>query len=85
MHKKKTYSSDDLRRLSVLEEKLDYHFRDITLLATALTHSSWANEHNTQHNERLEFLGDAVLEVNVSLEIYERFPKEREGGMTRLR
>ncbi|MBQ3171677.1 MAG: ribonuclease III [Mailhella sp.] len=85
MHKKKTYPADALRKLSVLESKLDYRFRDIYLLASALTHSSWANEHNTQHNERLEFLGDAVLEVNVSLEIYKRFPKEREGGMTRLR
>ena len=47
MHKKKTYSPDDLRRLSVLEEKLDYRFRDITLLATALTHSSWANFRDT--------------------------------------
>ncbi len=85
MQKKKTFSPDVLRRLGDLEEKLGYRFRDISLLATALTHSSWANEHGAQHNERLEFLGDAVLEVNVSLEIYERFPQEREGGMTRLR
>lgn len=82
---KRTFSPDTLRRFAELEEKLQYRFKDISLLATALTHSSWANEHNTQHNERLEFLGDAVLEVNVSLEIYRRFPKEREGGMTRLR
>jgi len=82
---KRTFSSDTLRRFSELERKLDYHFKDISLLATALTHSSWANEHNAQHNERLEFLGDAVLELTVSLEIYTRFPKEREGGMTRLR
>lgn len=82
---KRTFSPDTLSRLAELEEKLQYHFKDISLLATALTHSSWANEHNTQHNERLEFLGDAVLEVNISLEIYRRFPKEREGGMTRLR
>ena len=79
------FSPDTLKRLSELEARLRYHFHDISLLATALTHSSWANEHNTVHNERLEFLGDAVLEVNVSHEIYLRFPKEREGGMTRLR
>ena len=79
------FSPDTLKRLSELEARLRYRFRDISLLATALTHSSWANEHNTVHNERLEFLGDAVLEVNVSHEIYKRFPKEREGGMTRLR
>lgn len=79
------FSPDTLKRLSALEARLGYRFHDISLLATALTHSSWANEHNTVHNERLEFLGDAVLEVNVSHEIYKRFPKEREGGMTRLR
>lgn len=82
---KRTFSPDTLRRFAELEEKLQYRFKDIGLLATALTHSSWANEHNTPHNERLEFLGDAVLEVNISLEIYNRYPKEREGGMTRLR
>ncbi|HJD98274.1 ribonuclease III [Mailhella massiliensis] len=79
------FSPDSLKRLAELEVRLGYRFRDISLLATALTHSSWANEHNTLHNERLEFLGDAVLEVNVSHEIYRRFPQEREGGMTRLR
>ena len=79
------FSPDTLRRLSELEDRLQYRFHDISLLATALTHSSWANEHNTVHNERLEFLGDAVLELNVSHEIYKRFPQEREGGMTRLR
>ena len=80
-----TFSPDTQKRLSELEGRLQYRFHDISLLATALTHSSWANEHNTVHNERLEFLGDAVLEVNVSHEIYLRFPKEREGGMMRLR
>lgn len=80
-----TFTPDALKRLSELEGRLQYRFHDISLLATALTHSSWANEHNTVHNERLEFLGDAVLEVNVSYEIYKRFPQEREGGMTRLR
>ncbi len=85
MHNRTAFSPDTLKRLSELEERLQYRFHDISLLATALTHSSWANEHNTVHNERLEFLGDAVLEVNVSHEIYKRFPQEREGGMTRLR
>ena len=84
MHKN-TFSPDTMKKFAALEQKLQYRFKDIFLLATALTHSSWANEHNTQHNERLEFLGDAVLEVNVSRELYDRFPKEREGSMTRLR
>ncbi len=69
-----------------LEERLGYTFRDRSLLETALTHSSWANEHEAEpHNERLEFLGDAVLEVNISKGLFERFPAEREGGLTRLR
>ena len=80
-----TFSPETLKRLAELEERLRYRFHDVSLLATALTHSSWANEHGTVHNERLEFLGDAVLEVNISHEIYKRFPQEREGGMTRLR
>lgn len=69
-----------------LEAHLRYAFRDKSLLAAALTHSSWANENGCdQHNERLEFLGDAVLEVHISRGLYERFPSEREGGMTSLR
>lgn len=80
-----TLSPDELTRLSIVEDRLLYRFHDKTLLAAALTHSSWANEHGTAHNERLEFLGDAVLEINISREIYERFPEEREGEMTRLR
>ena len=69
-----------------LEEALHYVFQDKSLLSTALIHSSWANENACDvHNERLEFLGDAVLEVNISHELYERFPHEREGGMTRMR
>ena len=69
-----------------LEASLQYTFRDKALLSTALTHSSWANENGCdRHNERLEFLGDAVLEVHISQGLYERFPAEREGGMTRLR
>lgn len=52
-------------QLKELEEKISYHFQDKHLLAQALTHSSYANEHRLDHNhcnERLEFLGDAVLD-----------------------
>lgn len=71
--------------LRTLEQKIQYRFNDITLLITALTHSSWTNQHRSSHNERLEFLGDAVLELGVSLVLYKRFPKEREGVLTRHR
>ena len=70
-----------------LEKTLDYRFRQPELLHTALTHSSWANEcgGTCEHNERLEFLGDAVLELCVSWELFTRFPEAREGDLTRLR
>ena len=72
--------------LDALEKRLGYRFSDRALLETALTHSSWSNERrNAVHNERLECLGDAVLEICVSEELYARYPQEREGGLTRLR
>ena len=73
--------------LENFQERLHYHFRDKSLLLLAVTHSSWANEHGTgnAHNERLEFLGDAVLEIVVSAQLFARFPEAREGELTRLR
>ena len=58
-----------------LQERLGYKFKDISLLETALTHSSYANEKNTVCNERLEFLGDAVLELCSSSWLYRRYPR----------
>ena len=62
-------------------------FSNNNLLVQALTHKSWVNEHKGQResNERLEFLGDAVLELIVSAEIYRRFPDKPEGYLTALR
>jgi len=61
-------------------------FKDESLLDQALTHKSWVNEHPTKGtNERLEFLGDAILEYIVSKELYKRFPKKEEGYLTALR
>lgn len=73
--------------LDGLQEILGHRFSDRGLLRTALTHSSWVNEHHCaeEHNERLEFLGDAVLELTISSELFTRFPTAREGDMTRLR
>ena len=69
-----------------LQQALDYRFRDASLLELALAHSSWTNERGLdQHNERIEFLGDAVLELCVSNTLYRRFPDAREGDLTRLR
>lgn len=55
------------------------------LLAEAVTHASYAYEHNTDSNERLEFLGDAVLELLVSEQLYRTLPEASEGTLTRLR
>ena len=71
--------------IHVAENKINYVFNDKNLLSQALTHSSYANEHGLGNNERLEFLGDAVLELSISQEIYRRYPEASEGDMTRLR
>ena len=76
-----------MRDLAELEKKLQYTFRDKELLRTALTHSSYANEHKGKAvcNERLEFLGDAVLGVVVADYLYLHFPDMPEGELTKKR
>lgn len=69
----------------ILQKKLGYFFKDENLLQLALTHSSYANEHGLEHNERLEFLGDAVLELCISRILFYGFPKASEGHLTKLR
>ncbi|MDR0466081.1 MAG: ribonuclease III [Deltaproteobacteria bacterium] len=73
--------------LEELERELGHAFRDADLLASALTHSSFAAEAPAggRHNERLEFLGDAVLSLCVSTELFARFPGAQEGDLTRMR
>jgi len=61
-------------------------FKDKSLYELALTHRSWINENkNAKHNERLEFLGDAVLEFIVSSFLFENFPNKEEGFLTAIR
>lgn len=73
--------------LKELQEKTDYFFKDKNLLQTALTHSSFVNEANLEieHNERLEFLGDSVVGLYTSQELFKRFPNNREGELTHMR
>ena len=74
--------------LKELEKKTGYTFRDFSLFRQALTHSSYANEHkqeNIHDNERLEFLGDAVLEIISSEFLYFQYPDMPEGDLTKLR
>ncbi|TAL13860.1 MAG: ribonuclease III [Aquabacterium sp.] len=67
--------------LDALQQRLGYRFRAPDLLERARTHRS----HGVQHNERLEFLGDAVLNLAVSGLLYGRFDRSDEGGLTRVR
>ena len=74
--------------LTELSDHLGIEFQDIVLLHEALTHTSYANESKSKgvvHNERLEFLGDAVLELATSTYLFERFPKRPEGELTKAR
>ena len=73
--------------LERLQRDIPYHFSQVKLLNAAMTHSSYANEQQSSvpHNERLEFLGDAVLELCISDELYKRFPDAREGELTAMR
>lgn len=76
------------RDLKQLEAKLDIRFQQHRLLIQAFTHSSYVNEQRnsrTQHNERLEFLGDAVLELATSEYLFHRFPNRSEGELTKMR
>ena len=82
-----TKDIDIEQALCKLEKNLQYEFKDKNLLKTALTHSSFANESkvNLQSNERLEFLGDAVLSVVVSEYIFSNYPNLPEGKLSKLR
>ena len=71
--------------LQTLQTEIHYEFKQVKLLIQALTHSSHANEHGCPHNERLEFLGDAVLELAVSQELFLKFPEVQEGHLTKMR
>lgn len=76
------------RDLNELQEITGYEFRDKELFCRALTHSSYANEHRMakkQCNERLEFLGDAVLELVSSDFLYHKYPDKPEGELTKIR
>lgn len=73
--------------LEDFEQRIGYTFKDKSLLWAALTHRSYAFEHANavQNNQRLEFLGDAILDFIIADELCLRYPKEREGELSRLR
>ncbi len=78
----------DINKFKRLSQKLNIEFNDINILIKAFTHRSFLNENRNsglEHNERLEFLGDAVLELSVTDFLFKKFPKKPEGEMTSLR
>lgn len=68
-----------------VEESIGYTFQDKNLLKKALTHTSYAYENKLESNEKLEFLGDSILEFISSKYLYENYPKLKEGEMTKVR
>ncbi len=76
------------KNIEELQQVIGYRFQNKNLIRQALTHSSYANEkhmHKLSDNERLEFLGDAVLEIISSEYLYEQYPQMPEGDLTKLR
>ncbi len=81
-------SDDDSRALSDFQQRLDYRFKDPELLYLALTHRSFAFQEGMERiasNERLEFLGDAVLGLSLNEALIREFPEEQEGSLTKLK
>ena len=71
--------------LSILEKNIGYEFKNKDLLKKALTHTSYANEYHVESNEKLEFLGDSILEFISSKYIYNTHNNLKEGEMTKVR
>jgi len=78
---------DNEQALHALQDRIGYRFKDLSLLQVALIHSSFSFERldGGKHNETLEFLGDAVLDLAVGFILFKRFPTMREGKLTRIR
>lgn len=77
-----------MSKLNSFEKILGYYFKNPSILISALTHPSYAFEHpdeGIEHNERLEYLGDAVLELFISDYLFRTFPQKSEGELTKLR
>lgn len=81
-------AGQEKKRLREVEKRIGYKFKRREYLKRALTHKSYANEQklsHTEHNERYEYLGDAVLELSISHILMSRFPKYPEGELSKLR
>lgn len=84
MSKSSKPAGEEAKRLKSCQDRIGYKFKDIALLAGALTHSSSADTRK-ESNERMEFLGDAVLGLVVCRELYDRLPEAMEGELTKVK
>ncbi len=76
------------QRYQQLQKAISIEFKNLELLDTAFVHKSYLNEHQNkrpEHNERLEFLGDAVLELSITEFLFKKFPQQNEGALTAWR
>lgn len=78
------------KSLQSLQKRIDYSFKDLTLLKAALTHKSYLRRHFSDHKaaspfERMEFLGDSILGFAISKELFARHPEEQEGKLSKLK
>ena len=73
------------KNLELLEQNIKYKFKNTNLLKNALTHTSYAYENKVESNEKLEFLGDSILEFISSKYIFNNYPNLKEGEMTKVR
>lgn len=71
--------------IEIFEKSINYEFKNKEILKTALTHISYANDNKVKSNEKLEFLGDSILEFVVSKYLYDNYTNLKEGEMTKLR
>src|SRR5690554_4875763 len=77
------FSNDD--RIKSILKSLNIKFNDFNIYKTAFTHQSYSNEHGVMSNERLEYLGDAILDFIVADYLYHKYPNETEGNLTKVR
>lgn len=87
-YKDKQKQSKKLEQFREFQQRISVHFKNEKLLYQAFTHSSYVNEHRKkpyEDNERLEFLGDAVLELTISQFLFAKYPAMSEGDLTKLR
>lgn len=79
-----SFTSEDFKKIDLLEKRLSYRFKNKEYILNAITHKSYAHEHDTKYNERLEFLGDSILGFTIAERLF-NLDKIDEGQMSKQR